>query len=116
LINNDLTTATVEMALDGLARRSEMIANNIANAEVPNYRAQRISFENVLRAAIADGRLSDYAGPASAPSGGTPGINGNTVQMEEELVALVKTNLAQEAMVHAFNYKTGLWRTAMRGQ
>lgn len=116
MINNDLTTATVEMALNGLARRSEAIANNIANAEVPNFRAQRVSFENELRSAMADGRLTDYSGPSTAAGGGTPGINGNTVQMEEELVALVKNNLAQEAMVHAFNYKTGLWRTAMRGQ
>jgi flagellar basal-body rod protein FlgB len=113
MIGDELTTRTVELAFEGLARRSEAIAHNLANAEVPNFRGKQIRFEDELRTALADGRLTDYPGPLSVVSTLPAGANGNNVAMEDELVSLVETNLSQQAMVHAFNYKVAVLRTAI---
>lgn len=40
-------------AMDGLSKRAEVTANNIANANSPGYRSLLVSFEDTLRAAAA---------------------------------------------------------------
>jgi flagellar basal body rod protein FlgG len=42
MIGNDLTTQAIEWALKGLERRSQVSANNIANAETPGFRASAV--------------------------------------------------------------------------
>ncbi len=115
MINNDLTTQAIEWAMNGLERRSQVTANNIANAEVPNFRASRISFEGQLRDAIQRADLDTEPSMTTAQTTDPVGPNGNNVGLEDELVSLIETNLRQDAMVQAFNYKAGLLRTAMRG-
>jgi flagellar basal-body rod protein FlgB len=115
LINNDLTTQAIEWAMNGLERRSQVTANNIANAEVPNFRASRISFEGQLRDALQRSSLDTTQSMTATPTTDPAGPNGNNVGLENELVSLIETNLRQDAMVQAFNYKAGLLRTAMRG-
>jgi flagellar basal-body rod protein FlgB len=112
----DVTTTAVERALDGLVLRNEVTANNIANAEVPGFKASRVSFEQALSNAIRSGRLEKAPGAEILPTGGPAGVNGNNVDLETEFTEMMKTNLMQEAMVSAFNYKVGLLRTAVRGQ
>jgi flagellar basal-body rod protein FlgB len=115
LINNDLTTQAIEWAMNGLERRSQVTANNIANAEVPNFRASRISFEGQLKEALQRSSLDTGQTMATTSTSDPVGPNGNNVGLENELVSLIETNLRQDAMVQAFNYKAGLLRTAMRG-
>ena len=114
MINNDLTTQAIEWAMNGLERRSQVTANNIANSEVPNYKASRISFEGQLRDALQRSTLDSQTMTTTTTSD-PAGPNGNNVGLEDELVSLIETNLRQDAMVQAFNYKAGLFRTAMRG-
>ena len=116
IIRNDLTTQSIEWALHGLERRAEVIANNVANAEVPNFRGERVEFEGQLAAALNAGRITRMAEPAQTPTGNLPGANGNNVQLEDEMVGMMQTNLMKNAMVEAFNYKAGLLRLAVRGQ
>jgi flagellar basal-body rod protein FlgB len=48
----DSITATVLLqAMDGLETRSRVTAQNIANANTPNYRPLKVSFEDALRQA-----------------------------------------------------------------
>src|SRR5690606_38210897 len=42
-------------ALDGLALRQRVIANNVANLNTPGYLAQRVSFERELAQAVRSG-------------------------------------------------------------
>ena len=113
---SDVTTTVIERALDGLAVRNEVTANNIANAEVPGFQASRVSFEDALREAIRSGRLDSVRDPAVVATNDPAGVNGNNVDLNIEFTEMMKTNLLQEAMVGAFNYKVGLLRTAVRGQ
>lgn len=114
MITNDLTSRAIEWALQGLETRSQAIAQDIANAEVPNYRATTVEFEGQLRTALDAGRISRFADPVVSTTPNPPGPNGNTVKLEDEMVELIQTNLMRSAMVEAFNYKAGLLRTAMR--
>lgn len=116
IIRNDLTTQAIEWALHGLERRSEVIANNVANAEVPNFQGQRVEFEGQLAAALRGGRITRTAEPVETPTGNAAGPLGNNVRLEEEMVGMMETNLMKSAMVEAFNYKAGLIRLAVRGQ
>jgi flagellar basal-body rod protein FlgB len=116
IVGSDLTTQAIEWALNGLERRSQVISNNVANAEVPNYQASRVDFEGQLSAALSSGRIERMAEPLVSGTGATPGANGNNVRIEDELVGMMENNLMKSAMVEAFNYKAGLLRMALRGQ
>lgn len=116
MIGNDLTTQAIEWALKGLERRSQVSANNIANAETPGFRASAVDFEGQLRSALGAGRISRIAEPTLSPTTTPVSVNGNNVRLEDELVGMIQTNLRKNAMVEAFNYKANLLRTALRTQ
>lgn len=50
-----ISTALISKALDGLTARYEATAQNIANANSPGYRPIRVTFEDSLRRAAAEG-------------------------------------------------------------
>lgn len=113
---SDATMQVIEYALDGLTLRSETIADNVANAEVPGFRGSKVDFEEKLRRALSSGDFSGLRRPTASDAAGTPKADGNTVAVNEEVVDMIKTNLATDAMVNAFNFKVGLLRSAIRGQ
>ena len=51
----DSTGSALYAALNGLAARQRVIANNVANVETPGFIAGRVPFEDSLRAAIEGG-------------------------------------------------------------
>ncbi len=108
--------AAAERALDGLAVRADVRADNVANLNTPAYRAKRVDFESSLRAAIGRGDPATADTPAVVPGAGIPDATGNTVDLEEELVGMTKDNLTRDAMVASFNYKIGLLRTVIGGR
>ncbi len=116
ITNDDLTTRAIEWALRGLDRRADVIADNIANAEVPNFRASRVEFESQLRAALEAGRITRMPEPTLQATTDPADLKGNNVRIEDELVGLIETNLRRQAMVEAFNYKVGLYRLAIGGR
>ena len=112
----DVTTTAALQALDGLSQRGKVRANNIANAETPGFRAQTVDFESSLRGAI---RRGDPANAAAPERVATPSIvdgRGNSVDMETELIGSMKDGLQRDAMITAFNFKTGQLRVAMGGR
>ncbi len=116
ITNDDLTTRAIEWALRGLDRRADVIADNIANAEVPNFRASRVEFETQLRAALDRGQITRMPEPTLRTTTDPADLKGNNVRLEDELVGLIETNLRRQAMVEAFNYKVGLYRLAIGGR
>jgi flagellar basal-body rod protein FlgB len=108
-----LGTAAVEYALQGLTARADVRANNIANANTPNFRGSRVDFESALRQAVSTGRAP--GAPEVRPDLAMPNANGSTVSLEGEMVGMLKDNLLREAMVNAFNHKANTMRTAIGG-
>ncbi len=79
-------------ALNGLSVRQNVIANNIANVDTPDFRASSVDFESSLRAAIADGSVSPESLQVTTTATNTPvGVNGNNVDLRKETMAAMQT-------------------------
>lgn len=109
---HDLTVSAVHTALRGVTQRQRVIANNIANVETPGFIAQRVSFEESLRAAVRSG-APEASTVAVTPSDAPANLNGNNVQLDDETMALVDSGLHYQLMVEALNAKFGLLRTSI---
>lgn len=122
----DPTLAVLAKTLDGAAARQQVLADNIANAETPNYHRKDLAFEDELRAAmsqpngdVAD-RIADIehvatrvAEDQTAPANPA----GNTVNVEREMAALAKNSLQYEAATQLLNMKyRGLNRAIREGK
>ena len=51
----------LQRASEASAKRHEVISNNIANVDTPNYKRQDVSFQNVLNGAIHNSSTLDEA-------------------------------------------------------
>ncbi|MDJ0497468.1 MAG: flagellar basal body protein [Acidimicrobiia bacterium] len=112
---SDQTMAAIEYAMNALTVRAEVIANNVANSEVPDFQASKVSFEDQLRRALDDVGIERVRGPEIQGTGDPVDAIGNNVNIESEIVGMMQTNLLQQAMVEAFNFKAGLLRSAIGG-
>lgn len=117
----DVTSAALHSALRGLSTRRRVIADNVANVETPNYLAGRVSFESSLAKALDGaqrGRVTAGGMSAIAPTRETSveatRLNGNNVDLDDEIVAATTTELAYSAVLEAMNGKFRLLRTAIR--
>ena len=110
----DTVTSAVERALDGVARRQRVTANNIANVATPGFRASRVAFEEDLADAVRRGAPNSVE--ASVIDAGSPArIDGNNVVLEDETQIMVTSGLQYEALVQALNYKLSVLRAAVGG-
>jgi flagellar basal-body rod protein FlgB len=98
-------------ALDGIAERQRVIADNIANVDTPGYRAVTVDFETSLRAAIASGDPSADLSPALLPTDTPVGANGNNVDLRHETMAAVQTQFQYQIMTRATNDRFELIRS-----
>lgn len=112
----DVTTKTLQTALEGLDARQRAIASNVANIETPNYRATRVNFEDSLRAALANDSDPTSAAVSTERSAAPTRLNGNNVNMDVELVEQTETLLRTQLVVQALNHKYSMLRTAIVGQ
>ncbi len=78
-------------ALNGLAARQAATANNIANINTPNYRAQTVAFEAALAASVQAG--SGVVAPTTGLSLEPTQLDGNNVNLDTEDVANTNTVL-----------------------
>ena len=106
-------TRAVEHALRGLALRGEVRANNVANLNTPGFRARDVDFQTALRTAVNSGTTDRVAAPEVVAGNGFPDANGNTVDLETEMVGMMKDQLLRDAMVNAFNFKATITRAAI---
>lgn len=100
LFNQPNYVATKKM-LDATALRHEAIASNIANVETPNYKRIDIgsSFAEELKTAVASQDINKISSLTPILSEDSSAVSatrdGNTVQLETELM-----NLNQNTMAH----------------
>jgi flagellar basal-body rod protein FlgB len=111
---DDVTTLALQSAMRGLSVQQHVSANNIANLETPGFTAQTVSFESSLAAAIAQG---DPSAATISTTGSTdaPGVNGNNVSLDSELVTTTKNQLQQQLVAGALTSTYGLMATVLQG-
>ncbi len=120
------TNNLLERALDVESLRRKVIANNIANVDVPHFKRSEVNFESELRRVIMENNDPDYKLPAKMTdpkhipfytpksiSSVRPRINldynttfrndGNNVDIEKEIVDSAKNQMRYNAFVTMLN-------------
>lgn len=113
---SDPVAAALGSALDGLALRQRVIADNIANMDTPGFIASTVDFEGSLRAALADGTMSEAdVAPAVASSTATPGADGNNVDLGTETLNAMQSTFRYQLLSRAVGDRASLITTAIGG-
>jgi len=126
-IVNDPTLALMGHSLDRLSKTQQVIGHNIANVDTPQYHAKTLSFEASLKGALgASQRLTlarTHGGhvEADAPllleprlvdrDNANARIDGNTVDINQEMVELVETGLKYRAVAQLASKRLALLKT-----
>lgn len=109
---NSVSFAAVSSALDGLALRQRVIANNVANVNTHNFLAGRVAFEDALASAVKDG--SGTVAATEARSIEPTKTNGNNVNLSTETLLNIDTNLRYQLATQAADQEFATLRVAMR--
>nr|WP_129339118.1 flagellar basal body protein [Cellulomonas endophytica] len=109
---DSVSNVALSSALDGLALRQRVIADNIANIQTPGYRAQRVAFEDSLATAVRRGSGAVTASVARSLE--PTREDGNNVNLDTETVSNVDTQLRYQLATQAASGQFSALRTAMR--
>lgn len=108
--------------------RASVLANNIANADTPNYKARDLSFESMLAAerdrmalAGSDDQHIDAEGFVSQQDGllyrnpSQPSLDGNTVDMQREQAEFAQNSMQFDTSFMLLNRKISGMKKALTG-
>lgn len=130
-INFDSALGIHDDALMLRGRRAEVLANNIANADTPNFKARDIDF-----AAVLAGQTSEFELPMMQTSQGhqdaflspdmaadllfrtpyQPSVDGNTVELQEEMARFSDNAIRYQASFEFLNSKFQGLARAIKGE
>lgn len=122
--SSDAVASVLDTALDGIALRQRVVANNIANVDTPGFHASRVDFETSLRAAIGDGTFTNPTTAATAEESvgasvsltPTPlGPNQNSVDLQTETMTSMQTQFQYQIVSRAVSDRLALVKTAAGG-
>jgi len=125
----DRTIAILQKSLDLRAQKQQVIASNIANADTPGYKAQKMSFEDNLRQAISrpemagkstnskhfpisGGSISSVHASITQDLGLANFGDGNTVSVDDEMLDLAENQLLFEASSQIIKKKFSMLKFA----
>jgi len=133
-LNLDQYVSVHATALDVRARRGELIAKNLANADTPGYQARDIDFRQAMARAAGDKTVGTtmtttqaghIGGAASADATGSPdlkfrtplapALDGNTVDTQLEQSAFAENAVRYQATLTFLNNKFRGLLTAIMG-
>lgn len=122
-INNTKNDRLLKTALEGLSARQRTIADNVANADTPEFKASHVSFEKMLQQAqghvdqpLRMFKVKDAVlGPGEVPVDAKPVTttdtdlgrrnDGNNVDVDREMLELADTNLRFNATIQVMSSK-----------
>lgn len=90
----------LQFALDAVVNQQQVIANNIANQDTPNYQADQVSFESSLAEALQSGGT---ATSTTSPEGLASGVDGNNVSLPSEMTLMDENNLENQTVDNALS-------------
>lgn len=94
-VNRIDTTDVLTRSLDALAMRQRVTANNVANADTPNFKASEVRFENVLQRAMETSGNGTLA--MARTNAGHLTLNGtNSVDLQPQVVELTNQTLRND--------------------
>lgn len=108
-----VSSAVLIKALDGLSRRMEVVASNIANANSPGFRPQQVRFEDALRLAAKQGAAAISAVSIEVET--APATMGGEARMDLEILSASQTAGRYSAMLGLLGREFELSRIAVSG-
>lgn len=130
-ISFDAALGIHEKALYLRAQRAEVLGNNLANADTPNFKARDVDFSALLEQAKSmqgasqprrtDARHLSLTGNNGQPEllytePGQPSIDGNTVEEHREMARFAKNSMDFAASFQFLNSKFKGLQMAINGQ
>ena len=131
-INFQTALGIHEKALHVRAKRAEVLANNLVNADTPNFKARDIDFKSVLKGQMVDTPSSTkIAATNSRHIGGSnslfqaelmyrnpmqPSLDGNTVDEQGEMSRYAQNTMDFQASFQFLNSKFKGLRSAIKGE
>jgi flagellar basal-body rod protein FlgB len=124
-----------EQALYMRSHRAEVLGNNLANVDTPNFKARDVDFSSLLD--YANGQSPSLAAAASRPQRtnerhmslnsddgsdllytmpSQPSIDGNTVEEQQEMARFAKNAMNYEASLSFLNSRFKGLQSAIQGQ
>jgi flagellar basal-body rod protein FlgB len=125
----------ISQRIGWLSERQKVLAENVANADTPNYKARDLKpldFAAMANAAGAGGRLTAVATDQrhidARPAGATKSalakdpkaestLSGNTVSLESEMMKVAETAMDYQLITNLYRKQIGLIKAVIgRGQ
>lgn len=116
-------------ALVGRDQRSSQLANNLANVNTPNYKAQDINFNELLAAQMTGsaqqlnvtsaGHINsnaDFAANLKYRVTSQTSLDGNTVDRDLEATEFARNSLNYQASLNFLNNKIKTMMLALKGE
>jgi flagellar basal-body rod protein FlgB len=118
-----------EKALHVRATRAEVLANNLVNADTPNFKARDIDFKSILRGEMAASTSMAATNSRHIGVGSTdmlspdllyrnplqPSLDGNTVEEQVEMSRFAQNTMDFQASFQMLNGKFKGLRNAIKG-
>lgn len=128
-MNFDKVFGIHEQALNLRARRAEVLASNMANADTPGYKARDIDFKQILNEQMPaaagmkvtrPGHIQPSNGPVPASQlqyriPQQPSLDGNTVEAEREQVEYSANAVRYQASLRFLEGSIRTLKTAITG-
>jgi flagellar basal-body rod protein FlgB len=133
------TVQVLAKSVDLRTRNQNLITSNLANAETPGYTPKRLDFEGQLQSAVKKAkvrgstgtgalthsahiplkggsgeRISQVQGTVVETPSKTPGRDGNSVEMENEMSQMMQNQVLFNASVQLLSKKFEGLRSALR--
>lgn len=120
----------VQRALDASVLRHNAISNNIANVNTPNYKPQKVIFEDILKQELSgagfDGKRTNAKHiPIGIAASSQPLItqeptvmqnSGNGVDMDSEITELTKNSIWYQTLSYQISEEFNLLKTAIKSR
>lgn len=116
----------LDKAADAANSRNEILSNNIANVDTPNYKRKDVSFENYLEQALIgpeslDNRIADVNTHLSDFGGMTYTdhstlsyrLDGNNVDIDTESAYLAENQIRYNALVEQIGQELSRYKTVL---
>jgi flagellar basal-body rod protein FlgB len=109
---DSVSSVAIRSALDALATRQRVIADNIANVQTPGFLAGRVTFEAALADAVRGG--SGRAEATVSRSLEPTREDGNNVNLDHEVLANIDAGLRYQLAVRAADGEFSQVRAVLR--
>lgn len=120
------STKALEKGLDAAWTRNQVIANNIANADTPGFKASHVEFETLFKQALerldsADGNagytqaLDEIEPLIVQDTDSSLRMDGNNVDVETENTELAKNTLYYQTLIEKLNSEFTRLELAING-